>query len=117
MITYRVEHIEGRHGPYVRRDGRPRVVDDKPKSHQPMPWEDGTFGGFGPDINNHRFGFASLDRLSSWFNHEERAALHKHGYRVGVYHVPDADVRAGKYQLVFSLDTAKEIDVIELTEV
>lgn len=94
---------------------RPCVsIDD---DRHPAPWEDLRLsrslngGGF----NGFHFGFASLPKLSKWFNKYERERLHNCGFVCMVYEVDR--LYAGKSQCVFDMRRANLIDMLSLKEI
>lgn len=68
-----------------------------------------------PLCKGKHFGFASLQKLSKWFNKYERETLHNAGYIVMVYETNE--IYAGRRQCVFVKDNATPIRFIQLSEI
>lgn len=123
MLVYRVAYKESRdgdlpRGPYTM-SGLPEEIRDQIEvmrwkhtdERHPGPYKDPMLIDI---FSAERCGFDSLDNLYGWFEGYVEM-LHRAGFRLYVYDVPDAEVRIGKYgQTLFRASCAKEVRVSDL---
>jgi hypothetical protein len=106
---WRVEDIEG-HGMYMSSLCVPEMEACYGENH-PSPYLDTELGyDAKEDSTAWRFGFETLTQFKAWCHTREvRAALHKAGFRLVRYRVPDQFHERSKFQAIFRYDCAERV--------
>ena len=111
MLVYRIENAQ-RLGPY--QHSVSWVYTDHMDLDHPQPCDD--------DIDcsamtySHVCGFDSLDKLKTWFTHEELTGLSTLGYSLSTYEVDSGHCLIGKRQVVFYYPLAKLVETVSIAQ-
>lgn len=106
--VYRVEHKQGRNGPYIEADRYGSAEGyalsefymekhDRCECH-PSPYKDGLFNRYRERdlMKNYIYGFETVEALKKWFG-GSGLALENSGFIITVYEVDDKCIRRGDY--------------------
>lgn len=120
MLIYRVED-ENRRGPFALRNAKDSTYgwfryetweDENHPDRHPSPRQDGI-----TRTDEDLCGCLSLDQLRKWFPVPYSWDLAIHNFVIGVYSVPDSNVKRGQLQVCFHRYACQRVDELPLTTI